>query len=182
MAAVYFLAFREHWLELAVKLHYSLAQLDSKLQPGRTSSAEYRDDLKMKIDTVLRRAGETQAVLVENPRDDEPIRNYIQTRMQQTGSVAVSHAIIGGTPNHSLWPGTGDCKSSEFADTGPFLSGLATSKTAAGDRVTDPVCWMTIRSADDDKFAQPDAGWPGIDGKPTGVIYAGQELKAPALS
>jgi hypothetical protein len=54
---------------------------------------------------------------------------------------------------------------------------LNAPKNAAGDEVAGPVRWMTIRSDNNDKFAQPDAGWPGSTGKPTGVTYAGPELK-----
>jgi triacylglycerol lipase len=36
---------------------------------------------------------------------------------------------------------------------------------------------MTIRSDNNDKFAQPDGLWIGMAGKPTGVTFAGPELK-----
>ena len=161
----------------AINLPYPLARDDDgKPQPGRTSSAEHRDYLKSEIEQVLRATGAKQVVLVGNSRGGNAIRNYIQTSMQ-SGTVNVSHAILGGTPNHGVWSRAGDREGSEFAGTGPFLTGLNAPKNAAGDEVSGPVRWMTIRSDSNDKFAQPDAGWPGSNGKPTGVSYAGPELK-----
>lgn len=161
----------------AINLPYPVARDDDgKPQPGRTSSAEHRDYLKSEIEQVLRATGAKQVVLVGNSRGGNAIRNYIQTSMQ-SGTVNVSHAILGGTPNHGVWSRAGDREGSEFAGTGPFLTGLNAPKNAAGDEVSGPVRWMTIRSDSSDKFAQPDAGWPGSNGKPTGVSYAGPELK-----
>lgn len=162
----------------AINLPYPLARDDDgKPQPGRTSTAEHRDYLKKEIDQVLRQTGASKVVLVGNSRGGNAIRNYIQTSMQQTGTVAVSHAILGGTPNHGVWSRAGEREGNEFAGTGPFLTGLNAPKNAAGDEVAGPVRWMTIRSDNNDKYAQPDAGWPGTTGKPTGVSYAGPELK-----
>lgn len=161
----------------AINLPYPLARDDDgKPQAGRTSSAEHRDYLKSEIEQVLRATGAKQVVLVGNSRGGNAIRNYIQTSMQ-SGTVNVSHAILGGTPNHGVWSRAGEREGSEFAGTGPFLTGLNAPKNAAGDEVSGPVRWMTIRSDSNDKFAQPDAGWPGSNGKPTGVNYAGPELK-----
>lgn len=50
-------------------------------------------------------------------------------------------------------------------------------KNSAGDEVTGPVRWMTVRSDNNDKFAQPDGLWIGAKGTPTNVTYAGPELK-----
>jgi pimeloyl-ACP methyl ester carboxylesterase len=161
----------------AINLPYPLARDDdSKPQPGRTSTAEHRDYLKSEIDKVLRQTGARQVVLVGNSRGGNAIRNYVQTGMQ-SGPVNVSHAILGGTPNHGVWARAGEREGNEFAGTGPFLTSLNAPKNAAGDEVAGPVRWMTIRSDNNDKFAQPDAGWPGTNGKPTGVSYAGPELK-----
>jgi triacylglycerol lipase len=162
----------------AINLPYPLARDDDgKPQPGRTSTAEHRDYLKKEIDQVLRQTGASKVVLVGNSRGGNAIRNYIQTSMQQTGTVAVSHAILGGTPNHGVWSRAGEREGNEFAGTGPFLSSLNAPKNAAGDEVAGPVRWMTIRSDNNDKYAQPDAGWPATTAKPTGVDYAGPELK-----
>src|SRR4051812_35057132 len=106
----------------AINLPYPLARDDDgKPQPGRTSTAEHRDYLKKEIDQVLRQTGASKVVLVGNSRGGNAIRNYIQTSMQQTGTVAVSHAILGGTPNHGVWSRAGEREGNEFAGTGPFL-------------------------------------------------------------
>ena len=161
----------------AINLPYPLARDDdTKPQPGRTSTAEHRDYLKGEIDKVLRQTGARQVVLVGNSRGGNAIRNYVQTSMQ-SGPVNVSHAILGGTPNHGVWARAGEREGNEFAGTGPFLTGLNAPKNTAGDEVAGPLRWMTIRSDNNDQFAQPDAGWPGTNGKPTGVSYAGPELK-----
>jgi hypothetical protein len=58
-----------------------------------------------------------------------------------------------------------------------LLTALNAPKNAAGDEVTGPVKWMTIRSDNNDKFAQPDGLWIGRRGQPTNVTFAGPELK-----
>jgi hypothetical protein len=149
---------------------------DTRAQAGRSSTAEHMAYLKSEVEKVLARTGASQVVLYGNSRGGNAIRNYIQNG---GGDARVSHAILGGTPNHGVWAvhidGLSDA--SEFAGHGPFLSGLNQPKNAAGDEVTGPVKWMTIRSDRNDKFAQPDGLWIGKRGVDTGVNYAGPELK-----
>ncbi|HYF43805.1 MAG TPA: alpha/beta fold hydrolase, partial [Ramlibacter sp.] len=149
---------------------------DTRAQPGRTSTAEHMAYLKSEVEKVLARTGARQVVLVGNSRGGNAIRNYIYNG---GGMATVSHAILGGTPNHGVWavplPPLSD--NSEFAGHGPFLKALNAPKNAAGDEVSGPVKWMTIRSDNNDKFAQPDGLWVGQRGKATGVTNAGPELK-----
>jgi hypothetical protein len=110
-----------------------------------------------------------------NSRGGYAVRNYIQNA---GGERTVSHAILGGTPNHGVWfsmPGLPD--GSEFAGAGPLLQALNRPKDAAGDEVTGPVKWLTIRSDHNDKYAQPDGVWLGKKGVPTGIGYDGPALK-----
>lgn len=159
----------------AIQVPYPLSRDDdSKAQPGRSSAAEHMAYLKAEVDQVLRTTGASKVVLVANSRGGYAVRNYIANG---GGAQTVSHAILGGTPNHGVWSIAGFREANEFAGTGPFLMALNAPKNAAGDEVVGPVKWMTIRSDNNDKYAQPDGVWIGQKGKPTGVSFAGPELK-----
>ena len=147
---------------------------DGKAQPGRTSTAQHMAYLKAEVEKVLQATGAGKVVLMGNSRGGNAIRNYIQNG---GGDRTVSHAILGGTPNHGVQAVAGLNEGSEFAGTGAFLMALNAPKNAAGDEVTGPVKWMTIRSDNNDKYAQPDGLWIGRKGLPTNVTYAGPELK-----
>jgi hypothetical protein len=57
------------------------------------------------------------------------------------------------------------------------MKGLNKLKNAAGDEVSGPIKWLTIRSENNDKFAQPEGRWIGQPGKPTHLTHAAPELK-----
>ncbi|HSH91879.1 MAG TPA: alpha/beta fold hydrolase [Ramlibacter sp.] len=159
----------------AIDVPYPLARDDdTKPQAGRTSAAEHMAYLKSEVEKVLQTTGAKQVVLVGNSRGGNAIRNYIQNG---GGNRTVSHAILGGTPNHGVQAVKGLNEGNEFSGTGPFLMSLNAPKNAAGDEVAGPVRWMTIRSDNNDKFAQPDGLWIGRRGQPTNVTFAGPELK-----
>jgi pimeloyl-ACP methyl ester carboxylesterase len=159
----------------AIDLPYPLSRDDDgKAQPGRTSTAEHMAFLKSEVDKVLQSTGASKVVLIGNSRGGYAIRNYIQNG---GGDSRVSHAILGGTPNHGVWAVKGFRESNEFSGTGPFLTALNAPKNAAGDEVTGPVQWLTVRSDNNDKFAQPDGVWIGAKGTPTNVSFEGPALK-----
>ena len=159
----------------AIDLPYPLARDDDgKAQPGRTSTAEHMAFLKAEVEKVLKTTGAKQVVLVANSRGGYAVRNYVQNG---GGDRTVSHALLGGTPNHGVWAIKGFREVNEFAGTGPFLTALNAPKNAAGDEVTGPVKWMTLRSDNNDKFAQPDGLWIGARGTPTNVTFEGPALK-----
>lgn len=159
----------------AIDLPYPLARDDdTRAQPGRTSTAEHMAFLRSEVDKVLQATGAAQVVLVGNSRGGNAIRNYIQNG---GGAAKVSHAILGGVPNHGVWNVPGRAPGSEFAGNGPFLQGLNAPKNAAGDEVTGPVKWLTIRSDSNDKFAQPTGQWIGDRNLQTGVTAEGPALK-----
>jgi triacylglycerol lipase len=159
----------------ALQHPYPLARDDdNKGQGGRSSTAEHMAFVKNQVDAVLAQTGATQVVLVGNSRGGYAIRNYIQNG---GGDKTVSHAILGGTPNHGVWSIEGQREGSEFAGTGQFLKGLNAPKNEAGDEVVGPVKWLTLRSDNNDKFAQFDGLWIGTPGKPTGIGFDGPELK-----
>jgi triacylglycerol lipase len=159
----------------AIEVPYPSAQADDNVaQPGVTSAAEHMAYLKKEVEAVLARTGASKVVLFANSRGGNAIRNYIQSG---GGADKVSHAILGGTPNHGVWAIKGSREGNEFSGTGPFLTRLNAPKNAAGDEVTGPVKWMTIRSDNNDKFAKPDGLWIGARGTATNVTAAGPELK-----
>ena len=159
----------------ALQQPYPLARdVDAKEQAGRSSTAEHMAFLKTEVDKVLAQTGAKQVVLVGNSRGGYAIRNYIQNG---GGDKTVSHAILGGTPNHGVWAIPGYLEGSEFSGTGAFLKALNAPKNAVGDEVVGPVKWLTIRSDNNDKYAQSDGEWIGAKGKPTNVGYDGPALK-----
>ncbi len=159
----------------AIDLPYPLAREDDgKAQPGRSSTAEHMAFLKAEVEKVRQATGAKQVVLVGNSRGGNAIRNYIQNG---GGDAAVSHAVLGGTPNHGVYAIKGRNEGNEFSGTGAFLTALNAPKNAAGDEVSGPVKWLTIRSDNNDKFAQPDGLWIGSKGTPTNVGFDGPALK-----
>jgi triacylglycerol lipase len=157
----------------AIDLPYPLARdLDDQPQAGRTSAAEHRAFLAAEVDKVLRATGASQVVLMGNSRGGNAIRSYIA----QGGAAKVSHAVLGGTPNHGVYANAAARLTAEFNGAGPFLSGL-NNQGAPGVEITPGPRWLTVRSDNNDKFAQPDGVWIGSKGVPTNVTFAGPELK-----
>jgi triacylglycerol lipase len=147
---------------------------DTVAQPGRSSSAEHAQFLAAEVDKVLARTGATKVALVANSRGGNAVRNYVQNF---GGAAKVSHAVLGGTPNHGVWSNPGFRPNSEFNGAGAFLTGLNAPKGPNGDEVLPGIAWMTIRSDNNDKFAQPDGVWIGAKGTPTNVTFDGPALK-----
>lgn len=147
---------------------------DGVAQPGRSSVTEFAQHLAAEVDAVLARTGAAQVALVGNSRGGNAIRHYVQNL---GGAAKVSHAVLGGVPNHGVWADASFLPGSEFNGTGPFLRQLNAPKGPAGDEVTPGVRWMTIRSDRNDKFAQPDGVWIGRRGQPTHVTFDGPALK-----
>jgi triacylglycerol lipase len=158
----------------APDLPYPLARDDNaKPQEGRSSAAEYRDSLVAEIDRVRKLTGAQKVVLVGLSRGGYPIRDYIRNG---GGRATVSHAILGGTPNHGVWAGDYN-PGSEFNGKGPFLAALNSPQGPDGMEVTPGVAFMTLRSDRLDKFAQPDGRWIGQPKLQTNVTADGPALK-----
>ena len=157
--------------------------LDSVPQAGRSGTDEQMKFLSNEVDKVLRATGASQVVLMGNSRGGNAIRHYIQNG---GGAKLVSHAILGGTPNHGVWADKAVRPGNEFNGAGAFLQSLNAPKAADGSllpagsdglEVTPGVRWLTLRSDNNDKFAQPDGVWIGSKGTPTHVTFDGPALK-----
>ena len=158
----------------AIDMPYPLARDDdAKEQPGRSSTAEHTAYLAAEVKKVLAATGASKVVLVGNSRGGYAIRNFIANG---GGAAAVSHVVLGGVPNHGVWANPGFLPGSEFNGAGPFLSGLNAPR-ANGSETVAGIAWMTIRSDNNDKFAQPDGVWIGARGTPTNVTFDGPALK-----
>ena len=158
----------------AIDMPYPLARDDdAKEQPGRSSTAEHMAYLAAEVRKVLAATGASKVALVGNSRGGYPIRNFIANG----GAAMVSQAVLGGVPNHGVWSNPAFLPGSEFNATGPFLVRLNAPQGAAGNEVTPGVAWMTIRSDNNDKYAQPDGVWIGARGTPTHVTFDGPALK-----
>ena len=106
----------------AIDLPYPLARTDDgKPEPGRSSTAEHMAFLRSEVEKVLAATGARQVVLVGNSRGGYAIRNYLQNG---GGASKVSHAVLGGVPNHGVWNVPGRAPGNEFAGNGPFLQAL----------------------------------------------------------
>lgn len=164
---------------VAVDFPYPSARDDNtKEQAGRSSADDQMRQLSAEIDRVLAATGAAQVVLIGNSRGGNAIRHYIANGASLGGGAAkVSHAILGGTPNHGVWADPAFSPNSEFNGAGAFLTGLNAPQGPNGDEVTPGPAWLTIRSDHNDKFAQPDGVWIGRKGQATHVTFDGPALK-----
>lgn len=159
----------------ALDVPYPLARdANDQAQAGRSSTTEHMQALRALVESVMQKKGAKQVVLIGNSRGSNAIRNYI---CNGGGAQFVSHAILGGGTNHGVQAVPGLNDASEFSGAGAFLKQLNAPKNDKGDEVCGPTQWMTIRSDNNDKFAQPDGLWIGMKGRPTLVGFDGPELK-----
>lgn len=147
---------------------------DGVAQAGRSSTAESATFLKERVEQVLRATGAPKVVLIGNSRGGNTIRNYVQNG---GGAAVVSHVVLGGNPAHGIWAVPGLRENNEFSGLSPFMRQLNAPKGPNGDEVTPGVKWLTLRSDNNDKYAQPDGLWVGSPGKPTNIGFDGPALK-----
>ncbi len=158
----------------AFDIPYPLARDDDdQPQEGRSSSADCRDALAAAIDRVLAATGAPKVVLVASSRGGYAVRNLVANA---NGAAKVSHAVLCGTPNHGVWIDPARALGSEFNGAGRFLTALNAPQGPERLEVAPGVRWLTIRSDNNDKYAQPDGTWIGRPGTPTGIGF-----DAPAL-
>jgi triacylglycerol lipase len=159
----------------AFDMPYPLARDDDgQAQPGRSSTAEHMAVLAAEVKKVLAATGDSRVALVGSSRGGNAIRNFIANG---GGAAMVSHAVLGGVPNHGVWADPAFAPNSEFNGSGPFLRALNAPQGPGGDEVTPGVRWLTIRSDNYDKYAQPDGVWIGRRGVATNVGFDSPALK-----
>ena len=142
----------------ALDAPYPLARVDdAKPQEGRTGTSEHMQQLAAEIDRVRKLTGADRVVLVGSSRGNNAIRNYIRNG---GGAATVSHAILGGATNHGVWAGD-YLPGSEFNGNSAFMKALNAPQGPDGLEVTPGVAFMTLRSDNYDKYAQPDGRWIG---------------------
>jgi hypothetical protein len=141
---------------------------DTVPEPNKSSTEDQRRELGEAIRELKRRTGASRVALVGNSRGGYPIRSYIKNG----GSADVSHAVLCGVPNHGVYDWD-DNPGSEFNGRGPFLRGLNEGES----EVTPGTAFLTLRSDNMDKYAQPDGRILGKPGTPTGVGFDGPALK-----
>ena len=157
----------------AVNFDLPTARNDDRVpQTGRSGSADQLRDLADNVARVCHAQGADKVVLVGNSRGGYAIRNFIRGE----GRGKVIAAILGGVPNHGVWRG-GFNPGSEFNGSGLFLSGLNAPQGADGLEVTAGVPVLTLRSDNNDKYAQPLGTWLGQPKMETGITYEGPALK-----
>ena len=132
----------------AVDFPYPSARDDNSVpQDGRSSTDDQARHLAAEVDKVLATTGAKQVVLMGNSRGGHAIRSYIAgTADTAPGAAKVSHAILGGTPNHGVWAIPSFRPNNEFNGVGPYLTGLNAPKGPNGNEVSPGPQWMTLRS------------------------------------
>ena len=141
---------------------------DTKPQPFRSSTEDQRAELAAAVAALKQRTGAARIALVGSSRGGYAIRNFIKNG----GGGDVSHAVLCGVPNHGVYAWD-DNPGNEFNGRGPFLTAL----NAGADEVTAGTAFLTLRSDNLDKYAQPDGAFVGKAGHPTNVTFAGPELR-----
>src|ERR1700716_3908585 len=140
---------------------------DSVPQQNRSSTEDQRRELGEAIKELRRRTGASRVALVGNSRGGNSIRSYIKS-----GGADVSHAVLCGVPNHGVYDWD-DGLANEFNGRGPFLRGLNEGES----EVTPGTSFLTLRSDNMDKYAQPDGRILGKPGTSTGISFEGPALK-----
>ena len=143
---------------------------DAVPQPGRSSSAEQTAFLAEQVRGVRERTGAARVALVANSRGGNVIRGFVARVEGAAGQV--SHAVLCGTPNRGVydWP---EIRNREFNANSDLLRRLNGGETD----VVQGTAFLTIRSDNNDLFAQPRAIWSAAPDRPTGTDAAGPELR-----
>ncbi len=141
---------------------------DTKPEPNKSSTEDQRREVGDAVKELKRRTGAPRVALVGNSRGGYPIRSYIK----DGGGADVSHAVLCGVPNHGVYDWDANL-GYEFNGRAPFLRALNDGES----EVTAGTSFLTLRSDNMDKYAQPDGHILGRPGTPTGISFEGPSLK-----
>jgi Lipase C-terminal domain len=154
---------------LAINFTDPLARADdTKPEPNKSSTEDQRRELGDAVRELKRRTGAPRIALVGNSRGGYAIRSYIKNG----GGGDISHAVLCGVPNHGVFDWDANL-GNEFNGRGLFLRALNDGES----EVTAGISFLTLRSDNMDKYAQPDGHILGKPGTPTGVSFEGPALK-----
>ncbi len=109
----------------AIDMPYPLARDDDAIaQPGRSSTRRPATPPGERRSTgCCSSTGARQLVLVANSRGGYAVRNLIASG-GSAAAAKVSHAVLGGTPNHGVRFDPANRPGNEFNGAGPFLQRL----------------------------------------------------------
>ena len=158
----------------AIDFTYPLARSDdAKPMDGRSSTDDQLRELSVFVDQVRAQTGAAKVAMVASSRGANAVRHYIRNG---GGASDVSHVVLCGGVNHGVYVSLTFNTGSEFNGAGPFMTRL-NARYPDGYEVTPGVRWMTIRSDNSDKYAQPDGRFVGQPGMATQL-----GAEAPALA
>jgi triacylglycerol lipase len=155
----------------AIDLRYPQARaVDETPQAGRSSNADVMQQVAALVTTVKAKTGAEKVILVAQSRGGNTVRNYIKNG---GGATHTALAILCGAVNHGVIISDKYLIGSEFNGASAFMKDL----NSTPGEVVAGVRFVTIRSADNDKFAQPDGRHLGLKDVPTGLNFDAAELK-----
>lgn len=155
----------------AIDLKYPQARaVDATPQAGRSSTDDVMRQVADAVADVRRRTGAAKVILIAQSRGGNTVRNYIKNG---GGADVTALAILCGAVNHGVISSDKALVGSEFNATSAFMRDL----NGTPGEVVAGVRFITIRSAENDKFAQPDGRHLGMPGVATGIGFDGPELK-----
>ena len=158
----------------AVDFAYPQARNDDATpMVGRSDTGDQMRQLAAFVARVRQSTGADKVALVANSRGANTVRNFIRNG---GGAAVVSHAVLAGGVNHGVYISQTFNPGSEFNGAGPFMSALNAPYPDGGE-VTPGVRWMTLRSDNFDKYAQPDGRFVGQPAMQTGITFDGPSLR-----
>jgi triacylglycerol lipase len=155
----------------AIELRNPLAgKLYDLPEPTHSTAAEEMQQLAADVAAVQKRTHAAKVILVGQSRGGNVVRNYLKNG---GGAAHTAIAILCGAVNHGVIVSDTILAGSEFNGAAAFMRDL----NSTPGEVVPGVRFMTIRSDNNDKYAQLDGRFIGNPGVATGLGYAAPELE-----